>query len=127
MTPKRWVPLAVATIATVCAGAPAFACKCALVPRARTIVATPLVFEGRVLKIDAAREAKHAIQVTTLKVLKSIKGRSPGNTVMVYTHTDSASCGFDFHKAKPTLLVGAYRDEKRRLSVRRCTMYNLNR
>ena len=106
---------------------PALACKCALVPRDRTIISTPLVFEGRVLKIETTRETGDAAQVTTLMVVKSVKGMSDGETVMVTTHTDSASCGFDFRSTKPMLLVGAYRDQQGRLSVRNCTMYNLNR
>ena len=123
MRTLRWVVAALALLTAE----PALACKCALAPRDRVIISTPLVFEGRVLKIETTRESGDAAQVTTLMVLKNVKGMSVGETVMVTTSTDSASCGYDFREAKPMLLVGAYRDEQGRMSVRRCTMYNLNR
>ena len=120
----RWM---IAAFALVCAAGPALACKCALVPRDRTIIATPLVFQGRVVKIETTPETGPADQITTMMVIKNLKGMAKGETVKVKSRTASAACGFDFRDARPTMLVGAFRDEQGTLGVRRCTMYNLNR
>lgn len=126
MTSARWTAPFGVMIALL-AVSPALACKCALVPRDRAIISTPLVFEGRVLKIETTRDTGPAAQTTTLMVVKNIKGMSAGEAVMISTNTESASCGFDFREMKQTLLVGAHRDAQGRYSVHRCTMYNLNR
>lgn len=123
----RWTMRLGAAVAMMIAAGPAFACKCAFVPRDRAIISTPLVFEGRVLKIETTRETGEAAQTTTLMVVRNVKGMSAGDMVMISTMTDPASCGFDFRDMKQTLLVGAHRDAQGRYSVRRCTMYNLNR
>lgn len=102
---------------------PALACKCALVPRDRTIISTPLVFQGRVLKVETQDDT----QITTLMVVRNVKGMSKGETVKVKSSTKSASCGYDFREGKQTLLVGSFRDDDGDMIVRRCTMYNLNR
>jgi hypothetical protein len=116
--------LAAATAAIVLASAsPAAACKCALVPRDRAIISTPLVFQGRVLKVEMEDRA----QVTTLMVVRNVKGMSKGETVQVRSHTSSAACGYDFREGKQTLLVGAFKDDDGVMIVRRCAMYNLNR
>jgi hypothetical protein len=123
MLPIR-VSLAASAAAVVLATAtPAAACKCALVPRDRSIISTPLVFQGRVVKIDTQGDA----QVTTLMVVRNIKGMSKGETVQVRSRTSSAACGYDFREGKETLLVGAFKDEDGVMIVRRCAMYNLNR
>jgi hypothetical protein len=116
--------LGVATAAVVLASAsPAAACKCALVPRDRAIISTPLVFQGRVLKV----EMEDGTQVTTLMVVRNVKGMSKGETVQVRSRTASAACGYDFREGKQTLLVGAFKDDDGVMIVRRCAMYNLNR
>src|SRR6266700_2238603 len=120
----RWT---IAAFALFCAAEPALACKCALVPRDRTIISTPLVFQGRVVKIETTPQTGPADQITTMMVIKNLKGMAKGETVKVKSRTASAACGFDFRGSKPTMLVGAFRDEQGALSVRRCTMYNLNR
>jgi hypothetical protein len=116
--------LAVTTAGVVLATAtPAAACKCALVPRDRAIISTPLVFQGRVLKV----ETEGGTQVTTLMVVRNVKGMSKGETVQVRSRTSSAACGYDFREGRETLLVGAFKDEDGVMIVRRCAMYNLNR
>jgi hypothetical protein len=116
--------LGAATAAMVLASAsPAAACKCALVPRDRAIISTPLVFQGRVIKV----EMEGGTQVTTLMVVRNVKGMSKGETVQVRSPASSAACGYDFRDGRQTLLVGAFKDDAGVMIVRRCAMYNLNR
>jgi hypothetical protein len=110
-------------IALLCAAAPAFACKCAVVSRNQVIASTPVVFEGRVVSV----ETQGTVQLTTLAVVRSIKGRSRGTRVKVESQTVSAACGHDFRAARKTLLVGGEAAASGVLAVRRCTMSNLNR
>jgi hypothetical protein len=123
MHPIRLMLAAGAAGVVLAAATPAAACKCALVPRDRAIIATPLVFQGRVLKVDTQGET----QVTTLMVVRNVKGMSKGETVQVRSRTSGAACGYDFRDSKETLLVGAFKDEDGVMIVRRCAMYNLNR
>jgi hypothetical protein len=112
-----------ATAAAIASASPALACKCALVPRDRAIISTPLVFQGRVVNVDT----QDGTQVTTLMVVKNVKGMSKGETVKVRSQTSSAACGYDFREGKQTLLVGTFKDDDGVMIVRRCAMYNLNR
>ena len=101
---------------------PALACKCALVARDLTIVATPLVFEGRILDI----KTQGTTQLTTVIVTKPVKGVSQGVTLKVKSRTESAACGYDFREAEKVLTVGGEKAARNVITVRRCTMYNLN-
>jgi len=113
------------------AAEPALACKCALVPRDRAIAAVPLVFHGRIVRIETAPETTPKSgpgdQVTTMTVVRNVKGMARARTVKVRSHTQSASCGYDFRDVEGTVLVGASRSDDGMLTVRRCVMYNLNR
>ena len=100
----------------------AFACKCAVVPRDQVIAATPVVFEGRIVNIRTSGKA----QVTTVSVMRPIKGVPAGASIKVRSGTQSAACGYDFRDAGKTLTVGGDSAGPGILSVRRCTMYNLN-
>ena len=100
----------------------ALACKCAVVPREQVIGTTPVVFEGRVVSIQTSGRA----QVTTVRVMRPIKGVATGATIKVRSGTQSAACGYDFRDATKTLTVGGDSAGPGRLSVRRCTMFNLN-
>jgi hypothetical protein len=51
---------------------------------------------------------------------------SNGATIKVRSGTQSAACGYDFRDAGRTLTVGGEQAEGGILSVRRCTMHNLN-
>ena len=109
-------------IALIAVSDAAFACKCAVVPRDQVIGTTPVVFEGRVVNIQTSGNA----QVTTVRVLRAIKGVSGGATIKVRSGTQSAACGYDFRDAGKTLTVGGELAGRGTLSARRCTMYNLN-
>ena len=87
-----WVALIVLLAATNSASA----CKCAVVPRAQAIGSAPVVFEGRILNIETDGTA----QVTTLTVLRSLKGVSNGQAVKVKSRTPSGACGYDFRQAE---------------------------
>ncbi len=57
---------------------PAFACKCATVARDSVIAATPVVFDGEVLRVEVAEGGDR--EVTTFRVHGAVKGipyRSP--------------------------------------------------
>ena len=100
----------------------ASACKCAVVPRAQVIGTTPVVFEGRIVNMRTSGKA----QVTTVRVLRAIKGVSSGATIKVRSGTQAAACGYDFRDAGKALTVGGELSGRGTLSVRRCTMVNLN-
>jgi hypothetical protein len=121
------------------AAQPAFACKCALVARADVIAATPVVFEGEVLRVEL--DAGGEREVVTLRVHGAIKGlsaraayrldaairRRPEKTVTVVSGVSDAACGWDFRTGPRRLTVGAERDRFGTLVATRCTMVNLNR
>ena len=113
----------IATMAGLVVTGPAFACKCAVTSQDDAIRSAPVVFEGRVRDIQTQGRA----QLTTFTVVRPIKGVANDQMmVKVRSHTESAACGYDFRSAERTLLVGGARDERGFVSVRRCTMYNLN-
>ena len=112
----------VTLFALLAATGAASACKCAVVPRAQAIGSAPVVFEGRIVNV----QTQGAAQVTTLTVLRPLKGVSNGQTVKVTSRTQSAACGYDFRKAEKTLMVGGARAGAGVVSVHRCTMVNLN-
>jgi hypothetical protein len=119
----RWMLAAAIAAAALASASAAHACKCALVPRDRAIISTPLVFEGRVTNV----ETNDGTQITTLTVVRNVKGMAKGATVRVQSRTASALCGYDFREGRQTLLVGAFKDNDGTMIVRRCAMYNLNR
>ena len=121
MSQWHWM-LAAGCIVVLLSTSAASACKCAVVSRDQTIASVPMVFEGRIVKIETQGRA----QVTTMTVVRSIKGASGGKTVKVKSGTVSAACGYDFRKAEKTLLVGGHSAGRGTVSVRRCTMFNLN-
>jgi hypothetical protein len=101
---------------------PALACKCGTGSRDAAISDAAVVFEGRVVSIATRGSA----QVTAMQVVRPIKGVSAGETIKVKSQTQSAACGYDFRQAPKTLLVGGQSAGRGAISVRRCTMYNLN-
>ena len=65
-------------------------------------------------------------QLTTVTATNPIKGVSKGVTLKVTSGTQSAACGYDFREAPKTLTIGGEKVGRNMISVRRCTMYNLN-
>jgi hypothetical protein len=119
---RSLVAAIVAPLALLVMSGPSFACKCAVVPRDQAIGSVPVVFEGRIVNIETSGTA----QVTTLTVVRSVKGATAGATLKVKSHTVSASCGYDFRKLEQTLVVGGRGAGRGMLDVHRCTMFNLN-
>jgi hypothetical protein len=119
----RWCPILGAGCIVVLASTHvASACKCAVVSRDRTIASVPVAFEGRIMKIQTEGSA----QVTTMTVVRPIKGVRGGATIKVRSRAVSAACGYDFRNAAKKLLVGGQNAGSGSLSVGRCTMFNLN-
>jgi hypothetical protein len=118
---------------------PALACKCALVAREQVIAATPVVFDGEVLRVEL--DASGEREVTTLRVHGVVKGlstraayrldaairRRPEKTVTIISGINDAACGWDFRTGPQRLTIGAERDRFGTLIATRCTMMNLNR
>jgi hypothetical protein len=118
---------------------PASACKCAEVPYDKVVAATPVVFDGEVVRSEL--DASGQRQITSFRVWGAVKGvsqklvrrpetfmsRTPMRTITVITRVKSAECGWDFRESPKRLIVGAARDEGGILFASRCTMYNLNR
>jgi hypothetical protein len=114
---------------------PAAACKCAVVPRDKVIAATPVVFDGEVLRVELVSDGVQ--EVTTFRVHGAVKGvtfrlnskdnvrRRAERTVTILSRADDASCGWDFRKGPQRLTVGAVRDGPNLIATR-CTIYNLN-
>jgi hypothetical protein len=115
----------------------AVACTCANISRDQVIAATPVVFDGEILRIemDAIRQR----QVTTFRVREAIKGvpprvvlrletvlkRMPQRTITIISGLGEAACGWDFSAGPARLTVGAERDGPN-LVATRCTMAILN-
>jgi hypothetical protein len=97
------------------------ACSCARLSRDEVIASYAIVFEGRVVNI----QTNGTQQTTTLSVVRAIKGVANGATIAVHSGTMSASCGYDFRNAPATMTVGGTADNGT-ITVRLCTMYNLN-
>jgi len=118
---------------------PVLACKCALVAREQVIAATPVVFDGEVLRVEL--DASGEREVTTLRVHGVVKGlstraayrldaairRRPEKTVTIISGINDAACGWDFRTGPRRLTIGAERDRFGTLIATRCTMMNLNR
>ena len=111
-----------AMVALLGAAGPALACKCAVTARDQAIASTPVVFEGRVVNIETQGKE----QLTTFAVVRAIKGLQGRDRIKVKSRTVSAACGYDFREAPKKLLVGGEAAADGSVSVRRCTMHNLN-
>jgi hypothetical protein len=109
------------SIAVLATADSALACKCAVTSRAAAMSSASVVFQGRVVNIATSGSA----QVTTMTVVRAIKGVANGATIKVRTITSRGRCGYDF-RGKSTLLVGGDRAGSGAVSVGRCTMYSLN-
>ena len=121
------------------AATPVLGCKCAPLAREQVIAATPVVFDGEVLRVEVDASGKR--EVTTLRVHGVVKGlsaraaykldaairRRPEKTVTVLSGVDAAACGWDFRTGPQRLTIGAERDRFGTLVATRCTMINLNR
>ncbi len=102
---------------------PASACSCRKLSVESAIEATPIVFEGEVVAVRMTGNGNE--QITTVKVLRPIKGDVTGE-VEIRTHTMSAACGYDFRGKRPVLTIGASRRDDGGLGTNLCTMYMLN-
>ncbi len=102
----------------------AAACSCRQGTVESAIAATAIVFDGEIVDIRTADGSMQ--QVTTVKVLRPIKG-DVGGTIEIATHTMSASCGYDFRGQERQLIVGAYPGKSGGLATDLCTMFLLNR
>jgi hypothetical protein len=100
----------------------AFACSCSFIPESSILENSSIAFEGQIIDIrtDGVR------QTTRLRVLKVLKG-SAGDSVVIYTHTVGAMCGYDFRERRSPLLTVAVYGEPNHLSTNSCTMFILNR
>jgi hypothetical protein len=100
----------------------AFACSCSIVPESSVLESSSIAFEGKIIDIqtDGVR------QTTRLRVLKVLKG-SAGDSVVIYTHTVGAMCGYNFRERRSPLLTAAAYGEPNNLSTDGCTMFILNR
>jgi len=117
---KRLV-LVTGALATLIGSADAaLACKCAVTSRTAATSSAAVVFQGQVVNVAT----NGGSQVTTMRVTRAIKGVANGVTVKVRSRTSSAACGYDF-RGKGSVTVGGDRSGGA-ISVRRCTMYNLN-
>ncbi|MGZ3409324.1 MAG: hypothetical protein ACXWKC_09425 [Xanthobacteraceae bacterium] len=125
------------TVAISLPATPAVACKCALVPRDKVIAATPVVFDGEVLRVEL--DAAGLQEVTVFRVHAAIKGvpfqansqfnrvlrRRVERTVTILSGVEDAACGWDFRTGPQRLTIGAVRDGPNLIATR-CTIYNLN-
>jgi hypothetical protein len=119
------------------AATPASACKCAIVPRDKVIAATPVVFDGEVIRVEL--DAAGTQELTVFRVRGAVKGvpasmvtrmdqmlrRRTERTVTIVSRVGDAECGWDFRTGPQRLTVGAERDGPN-LVATRCTIYNLN-
>ncbi len=70
MKMRKTLPLI--SLGTTLLATPAFACKCATVPRDNVIAATPVVFDGEVLRVELDEDGQR--EVTVFRVHGAVKG-----------------------------------------------------
>jgi hypothetical protein len=106
--------------------------------RDRVIAATPVVFDGEVLRVEV--DAANTREVTVFRVHAAIKGvpfdtrtdavrilrRRVERTVTIISRPDAGRCGWDFRTGPQRLTVGARRDGPN-LVATGCLIHNLNR
>jgi hypothetical protein len=114
------------SVVLLCTVQRAVACSCRPPPSSREeiVASTPVIFVGEILNIRMLGEGVRQSQITTLRVLKMIKG-TLAETVDVTTSPDSAMCGWDFRNRGKQLLVGGY-GQSDRLITDMCTMYHIH-
>jgi hypothetical protein len=136
MKMRKMLPLIL--LGTALLATPAFACKCATLPRDNVIAATPVVFDGEVLRVELDEDGQR--EVTVFRVHGAVKGipfranarfdaimrRRVERTVTIVSNVRDAECGWDFRAGPQRLTVGAKRDGSD-LVATRCIIYNLNR
>jgi hypothetical protein len=101
------------------AGHPALACSCAKLTFTQAMAQTPIVFEGRVMRVRRERDSVYA----DIEMSRVLKGSVP-RIVEVGTPTSSAACGYVF-KAGERLTVGV-RLAQQMFTTSICTMGPLN-
>ncbi len=106
-------------LGTAFSASPGFACSCKKMTREQVIAATPVVFEGRVLRVRKDGNSIYA-DVETARVLKG----SVPRVVEVGTNASSVACGYTF-RVGDTLTVGASLSQMQ-YSTNMCTMVPLN-
>jgi len=90
--------------------ATAYACKCMLPTPEQAREAAPLIFEGRVSKIEdvpATPEQGIGTKRVTLALVRTWKGLEDKESVVVSTSASSASCGFTFEPSTSYLVYAA--------------------
>jgi hypothetical protein len=100
----------------------AFACSCSFTPESSILESSSIAFEGQI--IDIQTDGRR--QTTRLRVLRVLKG-SADDSVVIYTHTVGAMCGYDFRERRSPLVTVAAHGEPNHLSTNSCTMFILNR
>ncbi len=106
-------------IGAALASFPAQACSCKKMTREQAVAATPVVFEGRVLRVRKEGNSVYA----DIEAARVLKGSVP-RVVEVGTHASSAACGYTFRVGQ-TLTVGASLSQMQ-FSTNMCTMVPLN-
>jgi hypothetical protein len=133
----RLAPLCLLAGSWCLPAAAATTCSCPPIPRDRVIAATPVVFDGEVLRVEI--DATGTQEVTVFRVHAAVKGvtfqansefnrvlrRRAERTVTILSRPDNAQCGWDFRAGPHRLTVGAVRDGPN-LVTTGCLIYNLN-
>ncbi len=117
--PARLSKITAVSLALCTLAPPAWECSCARMTRQQAIAATPIVFEGRVLRVRKDGARIYA-DVETSRILKG----SVPRIVEVGTAESSAACGYTFRTGQQ-LTVGATLDQLQ-FSTTSCTMGPLN-
>jgi hypothetical protein len=133
---RRSVALAVVAL-LLYGAAQAEACTCPERSRDQVIGATPVVFDGEILRVEM--DEANLQQITTFRVRDAIKGvprravlslqtvfkRLPQRTISIVSDPEKAGCGWDFRSGPARLTVGAERIGPT-LVATYCTMSALN-
>jgi len=111
--------LLAATALAAIASTPAQACSCKKRTSAQVMAETPVVFEGRVLRVRREGARVYA-DIETARILKGTLPR----IAEVSTAASSAACGYDFRPGAQVVVGALF--EQQQFSTNLCIMGPLN-
>jgi hypothetical protein len=112
-------------LAALTAAAPAYACKCRVIPYDEALAGTELAVIGKARTIVASERGGVRQVSARIRIHKLLKGSHVGRWVTVWTQGSSAACGYTF-QAGQRVAFGLTRSPDGRWTTNSCVMYSLN-
>lgn len=117
--------IALGLIVFLFASAPAYACKCRLIPFEEALAGTQFAFEGTARSVKTALRDGVAQASARVRIHRRLKGPRLTRWVTVWTQGSSAACGYNFQEGR-RVVFGLTRAPDGRWTTNSCVMYSLN-